>query len=47
MCRGFPYETSTVGLDTTINFAYLASAVFVVGVILGLIGFFGRSYSRR
>jgi len=33
----------TVGLDTTINLAYLASAVFVVGFIIGLIGFFRRS----
>jgi hypothetical protein len=33
----------TVGLDTPINLAYLASAVFVVGFIIGLIGFFRRS----
>jgi len=33
----------TVGLDTTINLAYLASAVLVVGFIIGLIGFFRRS----
>lgn len=33
----------TVSLDATINLAYLASAVFVVGFILGLIGFFRRS----
>ena len=33
----------TVSLDATTNLAYLASAVFVVGFIIGLIGFFRRS----
>lgn len=33
----------TVGVDTTINLTYLASAVFVVGFMIGLIGFFRRS----
>ncbi len=33
----------TIGPDTTTNLAYIASAVFVVGFIVGLIGFFKRS----
>jgi hypothetical protein len=33
----------TIGADTTTTLAYLASAIFVVGFIVGLLGFFKRS----
>ena len=33
----------TIGADTTTTLAYIASAVFVVGFIIGLIGLFKRS----
>ena len=33
----------TIGPDTTTTLSYIASAVFVVGFIVGLIGLFKRS----
>jgi hypothetical protein len=33
----------SIGIDAATNLAYLASAIFAIGFILGLIGFFRRA----